>query len=86
MGLMLGTLGFVVILTMGREVRAHIHRDLDLLGGATMIKVRLVPDDGSAERESVSAATLRELRHLSGVQAVSAAAISWEPVRLQWEV
>ncbi len=85
LGLMLGTLGFVVILTMGREVRAHIHRDLDLLGGATMVKVRLVPDDGSAERESVSWATLRELRNLAGVQAVSAAAISWEPVRLQLE-
>ncbi|MGD9781059.1 MAG: ABC transporter permease [Kiritimatiellia bacterium] len=85
LGLMLGTLGFVVILTMGREVRAHIHRDLDLLGGATMIKVRLVPDDGSVERESVSPPTLRELRNLPGVQAVSAAAISWAPVRLQWE-
>lgn len=83
LGLMLGTLGFVVILTMGRDVRAHIHRDLDLLGGATMIKVRLVPDDGVAEGESVSAATLAELRQLGGVQAVSAAAISAGPVRLQ---
>ncbi len=85
LGLVLGTLGFVVILTMGREVRDHIHRDLDLLGGATMVKLRLVPDNGIGEGESVSAASLAELRGLEGVQVVSTAAISARPVRLQLE-
>jgi len=82
LGLALGTLGFVVILSMGREVRNHIHRDLDLLGGATMVKLRLVPDDGMGEGESVSPTTLAELRALPGVQAVSTAAIGAQPVRL----
>lgn len=82
LGLMLGTLGFIVILTMGRDVRTHIYRDLDLLGGATMVKARLVPANDREAREAFSDATLAELRALPGVQAVSAAAISARPVRL----
>ena len=83
LGLMLGTLGFVVILTMGRDVRDHVYRDLELRGGATMVKARLVPETGRSAAESFSAATLSELRRLPGVQAVSAAAISAGPLRLR---
>lgn len=85
LGLMLGTLGFVVILTMGRDVRDHIYRDLDLLGGATMVKVRLAPDSGRGAGESATDGTLAELRALRGVGAVSAAAIGRQPVRLWFE-
>lgn len=82
-GLMLGTLGFVVILTMGRDVRTHIHRDLDLLGGATMVKARIETDEGRGTGESFSESTLAELRNIPGVLTVSAAAISQTPVRVQ---
>ncbi|TVM17321.1 ABC transporter permease [Oceanidesulfovibrio indonesiensis] len=34
----LGTAGFIIILTMGEEVKSNLNRDLDLLGGATIIK------------------------------------------------
>lgn len=34
----LGTAGFIVILTMGEEVKSNLNKDLDLLGGATIIK------------------------------------------------
>ena len=83
LGLMLGTLGFVVILTMGRDVRNHIYRDLDLLGGATMVKARLALENGRDTGEAFSAATMAELRAIPGVLAVSAAAISGRPVRLR---
>ena len=35
----LGTAGFIVIITMGRDVKVNFNRDLDLLGGATLVKV-----------------------------------------------
>ena len=34
-----GTAGMIAILTMGQEVKKTLNRDLDLLGGATLIKV-----------------------------------------------
>ncbi|CAM2059543.1 putative ABC transport system permease protein [Desulfovibrionales bacterium] len=33
-----GTAGFILILTMGDEVKCSLNRDLDLLGGATVVK------------------------------------------------
>ena len=83
LGLMIGTLAFVVILTMGRDVRDHIYRDLDLLGGATMVKARLARDDGRSTGEAFSPATMAELRNIPGVLAVSAAAIGGRPVLLR---
>ena len=83
LGLMLGTLGFVVILTMGRDVRDHIYRDLDLLGGATLVKTRVAPEHDRPSTESFSPATLAELRRLPGVRAVSAAALADRPLRLR---
>jgi len=34
----LGTAGFIVIITMGRDVKKTLNRDLDLLGGVNLIK------------------------------------------------
>lgn len=83
LGLMIGTLAFVVILTMGRDVRDHIYRDLDLLGGATLVKARVAPENDRPPTDSFSPASLSELRRLPGVRAVSAAALADRPLRLR---
>ncbi|AGW15107.1 hypothetical protein DGI_3427 [Megalodesulfovibrio gigas DSM 1382 = ATCC 19364] len=44
----LGTGLMIVILTMGDEVKSNLNKDLDLLGGATIIKVFF--DEGGADR------------------------------------
>ena len=35
----LGTAGFIVIITMGQDVKENLNEDLELLGGATRLKV-----------------------------------------------
>ena len=47
----LGTAGLIVVITMGEDVKRNINRDLDLLGGATRIKVYF---EGRADNPLVS--------------------------------
>ena len=42
----LGTAGFIVIITMGRDVRLKLNDDLELLGGATRIKAFFEDPEG----------------------------------------
>ena len=71
----LGTAGLIVVTTMGRDVKAKLNQDLDLLGGATRIKVffedtindqNLVPQPRWFYSE-----TLNALRILPGVSQAS---------------
>lgn len=75
----LGTAGLIVINTMGRDVRANLNQDLELLGGATRIKVsfedlrsdqNLVP-----EPQFFRVQTINALRLLPGVSQVSMIAL-----------
>lgn len=73
----LGTAGFVTIVTMGRNVKITLNEDLDLLGGATRVKLYF---DEPATKQDLSApqwfrpATLDALRSMPGVRGVSVAA------------
>ncbi|MHC1745060.1 MAG: ABC transporter permease [Syntrophobacteraceae bacterium] len=40
----LGTCGFILVLTVGQDVKNNLNRDLDLLGGSTRIRVNFEPD------------------------------------------
>lgn len=62
----LGTAGFIVILTMGEEVKSNLNRDLDLLGGATIIKAFF--EEGVTDEARM---TRPEWFHDSTVDAVS---------------
>jgi putative ABC transport system permease protein len=66
-----GTLGFIVVNTMGRDVKRNLNRDLDLLGGATLIKVyfRYAPD--ADLRMFFKDQTVDAIRRLPGVETVS---------------
>lgn len=72
----LGTAGFLVIITMGRDVKINFNRDLDLLGGATRMKIYFEgPGDvGSRIKrpEWFRERTLRALRQIPGVAGVTA--------------
>lgn len=48
-----GTAGVIVILTMGEEVKLNLNKDLELLGGATVIKCSF--EQGLSPNERVSA-------------------------------
>lgn len=75
----LGTAGLIVIITMGRDVKANLNQDLDLLGGATRVKVSF--DDPRTDQNLVPRPqwfhpeTLEAIRHLPGVSQVSVIAI-----------
>jgi putative ABC transport system permease protein len=70
----LGTAGLIVIITMGRDVKEDFNKDLELLGGATLIKVYF---DEPRGKSSISrpqwfrSETLDNLRRVPGVSEVS---------------
>ncbi len=68
----LGTAGFIVIITMGTDVKKTLNRDLDLLGGATLIQAFLDPGHKYSQIQQFQPATIDALRVLPGVAAVSA--------------
>jgi putative ABC transport system permease protein len=79
----LGTAGLIVIITMGRDVKANLNRDLELLGGATRLKVffedtitdqNLVPKPRWFHTE-----TLNALRRVPGVSQTSLIAFKRSP-------
>lgn len=73
-----GTAGFIVVITMGQEVKKTLNTDLDLLGGATLVKVRFeeyLPNrDRFSKPPTFQSETINALKTMPGVQAVSAAA------------
>jgi len=79
----LGTAGLIVVSTMGRDVKVTLNQDLDLLGGATRMKVffedtindqNLVPQPRWFHTE-----TLNALRILPGVSQASLVAFKRAP-------
>jgi putative ABC transport system permease protein len=76
----LGIAGLIAILSMGDEVKKNLNRDLDLLGGVTLIKVSLEEEQQPGARpEAFSDATMQEIAALPGVAVLSATAkeIQW---------
>lgn len=74
----MGTAGFIVVITMGQEVKKTLNADLDLLGGATLVKVRFeeyVPNrDRFSKPPRFQPETINALKSTPGVLAVSATA------------
>ena len=73
----LGTAGLIVIITMSEDVKSTINRDLELMGGATRLKV----DFESANTGRIASRpnwfrdeTLEAMRRMPGVDSVSLAA------------
>lgn len=71
----LGTCGFIVVMTLGREIKSNVNRDLDLLGGATMIKVSFRTDKPGWEKSFFHPATRDAIGRLPGVALVSKTAL-----------
>ena len=68
----LGTAGFIVIITMGTDVKKTLNRDLDLLGGATLIQAFLDTGHKYSKIQQFQPETIDALRALPGIEAVSA--------------
>jgi len=67
-----GTALFILVATLGSDIKLNINRDLDVLGGATLIKVSLDPAQGSGERLDFRTPSIDALRRLPGVRELSA--------------
>ena len=70
----LGTAALIVIITMGQDVKESLNKDLELLGGATRIKISF--DMGQKKYSASQPPWFRErtataLRRLPGVTGVS---------------
>jgi putative ABC transport system permease protein len=64
----LGTAGLIVVITMGRDVKQNFNEDLELLGGATRIKVAF---EREAAIKSFEVSTRNALRRLPEVRNVT---------------
>ncbi len=74
----IGTAGFIVVVTMSKNVKDIINQDLELLGGVTIIKVQFTQNKThSARIQWFRDATIEAIRHIPGVFAVSKIAIKW---------
>lgn len=70
----LGTAGLIAVMGVGDEVKRKLNRDLDLLGGATLLKVSFRDEQFPGTRpQYFKDAALDEIRSLSGVHIVSRA-------------
>lgn len=79
----LGTAGLIVVITVGRDVKANLNNDLDLLGEATRVKV--IFQSTRPDRETIPAprwfkhATVDAVKAIPGVSLVSPAAFKNGP-------
>lgn len=79
LAILMGTAGLIAILSMGRDIKKNVNNDLDLLGGATII--RLYFEEASTEQDRISlpqffkSETADAIRELSGIGEVSERAV-----------
>ena len=66
----LGTAGLITIVTMGRDLKANLNNDLDLLGGATIIAAHFDLQMGDRQ-EWFRAGTVEAIEKLPGVKEVT---------------
>lgn len=81
-----GTAGVIVILTMGDEVKLNLNKDLELLGGATVIKCTfergLSPNERVSEYKEFNQKIAEAVRKLPGV--ATASLITFAPGYAIW--
>lgn len=83
----LGTASLVSILTLGDEVKRSVNRDLDLLGGATLIKASFTSSqDTSLPPQFVQQETVEAIRNLPGVDSASLGTDKIDYVPLFWRM
>lgn len=83
----LGTASLIAILTLGSEVKHSINRDLDLLGGATLIKASFTSAlDTTLPPQFFQPKTLSEVRRLPGVESASVSTEKIDHVPLFWRM
>jgi putative ABC transport system permease protein len=68
----LGTAGFIAIINLGSDVKKTINGDLELLGGATLIKAYLDAGYKHSKVQQFEPHTIDALRALPGIEEVSA--------------
>lgn len=75
LAILMGTAGLITILTMGRDIKRNVNNDLDLLGGATII--RLYFEDAATDQDRMALPqyfrneTADAIRELPGIGEVS---------------
>ncbi|MCP4575697.1 MAG: ABC transporter permease [Deltaproteobacteria bacterium] len=74
--LALGTAGFVVISTMGSDFKESLNRDLNLIGGVTIIKVYYDNDSGSRPKW-FHYRTRKAVEHIQGVEKTSLVSVRY---------
>ncbi len=75
-----GTAGFLMILTVGRDVKRTINQDLDLIGGATLIRCSF-DNQLAASPQWFRPRTVAAIRAMPGVAQVSAVAFTAIQIR-----
>lgn len=78
---MFGTAGLVVVNTIGDDVKTRVNRDLDLLGGVTLIKVYYRSEETTLPPTAFRPETLDRLHALPGVEGISVLAMKMVPAR-----
>lgn len=74
--LALGTAGFVVIGTMGSDFKESLNRDLNLIGGVTIIKAYYDNDSGSRPKW-FHYRTRKAVEHIAGVEKTSLVSVRY---------
>lgn len=76
----LGIAGLILTATVGRDVKATVNQDLDLLGGVTRIKTLFDPVAGKPPNE-FEPQTVQMIQNIPGVSLVSKVTFKWKKAR-----
>lgn len=83
----LGTAGLIAILTLGDEVKRNVNHDLDLLGGATIIRLSFTSSqDPTLPPQTFLPESIKRLREQPGIESVSASTEKINYVPLFWRM
>ena len=80
-----GTCGLILVLTVGRDVKLNLNRDLELLGGATRLKVSFAQESSGRQKGRIArpqwfhGQTVDAVRKLPGVRDVSVLLVKNSP-------